>query len=221
MKRGPKPRGKVKIEWSSKFAYAIGLLVADGCVQKDGRHIDLTSVDKEQTELFKACLGIPTPVSTKRSGVGNLAFCIQFSDVLFHRYLVSIGITPAKSKTIKGIDIPQAYFADFFRGYFDGDGSSYSYYDPAYPKSYRFYLSFTSASEDFIMWLRAQVELRIGVVGYIGRNKNNSYPQLKYSKHAAIRVCDFMYYAKGLPSLRRKRLKIEQSMRIIGLTPRW
>lgn len=28
---GIKPKGKVKIEWSSNFAYAIGLIVSDGC----------------------------------------------------------------------------------------------------------------------------------------------------------------------------------------------
>jgi len=42
MKRGPKPKGNVAISWNPEFAYAIGLLVSDGCLSKDGRHINLT-----------------------------------------------------------------------------------------------------------------------------------------------------------------------------------
>ena len=141
-KPGPKPKGKVETRWSPEFAYAIGLLTADGCLSKDGRHIDLTSKDKAQVLLFKKCLGLATKVGRKYSGAGNLSYHTQFGDVLFYRFLEGIGLTPAKSKTISSISIPRGYFLDFLRGYFDGDGSSYSYYDSVYKKSYRFYISF-------------------------------------------------------------------------------
>ncbi len=206
----------MRIEWSSRFAYAIGLLVADGCVQKDGRHVDLTSVDKAQAELFRKCLGLKTSVSTKRSGQGNIAYCMQFSDVLFHQFLMGIGIFPAKSKTIGAVAVPEEFFVDFVRGYFDGDGSSYSYYDPIFKKSYRFYLSFTSASPVFIAWFRERLRQSIGVKGYISLNRNNPYVQLKYSKREAVRICVYMYHAKDVPCLVRKRLKIMKSMRIIA-----
>lgn len=47
-----KPMNKVKIKWSPEFAYAIGLLVTDGSLSKDGIHIDFTSNDKEQLVNF-------------------------------------------------------------------------------------------------------------------------------------------------------------------------
>jgi hypothetical protein len=53
-----KPLKKTKIKWSSNFAYAIGLLVTDGNLSKDGRHIELTSKDKEQIINFIYCLKI-------------------------------------------------------------------------------------------------------------------------------------------------------------------
>ena len=109
MKRGPKPKGKVKIIWSPQFAYAIGLLTADGCLSKDGRHIDLTSKDKAQILLFKKCLGLSVKVGNKYSSNGNLAYHAQFGDVLFYKFLMSIGLTPAKSKTIGVIKIPEIY----------------------------------------------------------------------------------------------------------------
>jgi len=216
MKSGPKPKGKVRVAWSPEFAYAIGLLTADGCLSKDGRHIDLTSKDKAQVLLYRKCLGIATKVSTKRSGAGNLAYCIQFSDVLFYRFLQSIGLSPAKSKTIAFIAVPDEYFLDFVRGYFDGDGSSFSYYDSVFKMSFRFYISFTSASPLFVDWLRGQLRRVLGVKGHIGRNRNNTYQQLKYSKKEAVIMSRRMYYSEAVPCLRRKRLKIMQSLSIIA-----
>jgi hypothetical protein len=210
-----KPLGKVEIRWSLKFAYAIGLLTADGCLSKDGRHIDLTSKDRALVVSFKKCLGLTTKVSKKNSGAGNLAYHTQFGDVLFYRFLERIGLTPAKSKTISSVSVPKKYFLDFLRGYFDGDGSSYSYYDPTYKKSYRFYISFTSASPKFFDWLRVEINNALGIKGYLGYNRNNPYVQLKYSKKEAIMLTEGMYYSKDLPCLQRKRLKIMKSMRVI------
>jgi len=215
MRPGPKPKGKVELSWSTDFAYAIGLLTADGCLSKDGRHIDLTSKDRAQIVLFKKCLDLTTKVSRKNSGAGNQAYHTQFGDVLFYRFLESIGLTPAKSKTISSVSIPQNYFLDFLRGYFDGDGSSYSYYDPTYKKSYRFYISFTSASPKFFDWLRVEMNNVLGIKGYLGYNRNNPYVQLKYSKKEAVVLAKRMYYSKDIPCLRRKRLKIMKSIRVI------
>ena len=215
MKRGPKPRGQVAIAWSPSFAYAIGLLTADGCLSKDGRHIDLTSIDKAQITLFKKCLGLTTKVGIKYSGAGNMAYHTQFGDVLFYQFLMSIGLSPAKSKTISSVLIPDEYFRDFLRGYFDGDGCTYSFFDSVFKRSYRFYLSFTSASPVFITWLRSRVGIVLGVKGHIAYNRNNSYLQLKYSKKEATIICKGMYYSQEVPCLRRKYLKIQRSMRII------
>src|SRR3989338_8918945 len=215
MKPGPKPKGKVKLVWSSYFSYAIGLLTADGCLSKDGQHIDLTSKDRAQIISFKKCLGIETKISLKYSGAGNKAYCCQFSDVLFYDFLLSIGLSLAKSKTIVSVDVPDEYFQDFLRGYFDGDGCSYSYNDPVFKESYRFYLSFISASPRFIDWLRSKIIQLARVKGHLAHNRNNPYVQLKFAKKEAILVSEYMYYSEEVPCLERKRLKIRRSLRII------
>ena len=33
------------VSWNKNLAYAVGLITTDGCLSKDGRHIDLTSKD--------------------------------------------------------------------------------------------------------------------------------------------------------------------------------
>ena len=125
---GIKPRGMVRIEWSPLLAYAIGLITTDGCLSKDGRHIDMTSKDLEQIKTFLECLGLKNKIGRKVSGSTNrYCYRVQFGDVLFYKFLLSIGLSPGKTKILKDVDIPQKYFWDFMRGHFDGDGTFYSW----------------------------------------------------------------------------------------------
>jgi len=216
VKPGPKPKGRVSIKWSPSLAYVVGLLTADGCLISDGRHIDFTSKDRDQAETLKQCLGLKVKVGTKRTGIGNSYYRVQFGDVLFYQFLMSIGLTPAKSKTLASILIPDKYFSDFLRGYFDGDGTSYSFYDSLFPMSYRFYIAFTSASPKFIEWLRDMIRKNVQVGGHIVLYANKGYLQLKYAKNEAMMVCQYMYQGKRKLFLKRKYLKIQDSMRIIN-----
>ena len=216
MKRGPKPKGQVALIWSSEFAYAIGLLTADGCLLNDGRHIDFTSKDYEQVAMFKRCLKLKVKIGIKHSGIGNKYHRIQFGDVLFYGFLIGIGLSPAKSKTILSVAVPDEYFSDFLRGYFDGDGTSYSFYDSIFPKSYRFYISFMSASPNYIHWLRDRITQIVGVKGHLSHHLNTNYVQLKYAKKEAIIISNYMYSGKSFCFLNRKRLKIQRTMRIIN-----
>jgi hypothetical protein len=215
MKPGPKPKGKANRKWSSRLAYAVGLFTADGCLQKDGRHLDFTSTDKVQVETFIKCLNMMAVIGVKRSGAGNLAYRVQFSDVLFYNFLLGIGLSPAKSKTITHVDVPDKYFRDFLRGLFDGDGSSYSYYDPIFKNSFRFYISFASASPAFMQWLLEKIRNVLPVTGYINRSSNSPYLQVKFSKRDAQLLVKFMYWNTRIPRLKRKHLKIQRAARII------
>ena len=215
-KRGPKPRGKVVIKWGPEFAYAIGLLVADGCLSKDGRHIDLTSKDEEQLHTFNKCLGITATISKKFSGSGNMAYRIQFGDVLFYKFLLKIGLSAAKSKTISAVLIPRYYFFDFLRGYFDGDGCSYSFYDSVFQNSFRFYISFASGSLKYIKWLRRKLNAFADIKGHVCKQSNSSNFQLKYAKKEAVILAHKMYYENKLACLSRKKLKIDNALSIIG-----
>src|SRR3989338_6559032 len=216
MRRGPKPKGQVTVGWSPQFAYAIGLLTADGCLSSDGRHIDFTSKDQDQVETFKECLKLKVKIGLKSSGTDKTYYHVQFGDVLLYAFLESIGLSPAKSKTISSVLVPDAYFSDFLRGYFDGDGTSYSFYDPVFPQSYRFYVSFISASSAFIDWLRGRINGLVGGRGHLSAWAGRNHTQLRYAKRESITICQYMYQREGSPFLRRKYLKIQRSLRIIS-----
>jgi hypothetical protein len=216
--RGPKPKGKVKIKWSADFAYAIGLLVSDGNLSPDGRHIIFVSADNEQILNFMRALDIQNTIGTCRSGYKNkTAERVQFSDVLFYNFLVDIGLMSNKSKVIGEIKIPTEYFFDFLRGSFDGDGCTYSYWDPRWKSSFMFYTTFVSASEKHIFWLREEIYTRLKIRGHItGRRKKDSIFQLKYAKADSLKLLKEMFYAENIPSLSRKRLKIAEMLSIVG-----
>jgi len=160
-------------------------------------------------------LGITTKISKKYSGHGNFAYHTQFGDVLFYDFLLSLGLFPAKSNTLGALKIPKKYFVHFVRGYFDGDGSSYSYFDSVFPKSFRFYISFTSGSKKYLSWFRRELKTRFGISGYLSYHRNTPHTQLKYSKKEAIIFVNKIYKQKGELYLNRKWTKIENTLREI------
>ena len=195
-KRGPKPKGKVKIKWSANFAYAIGLIVTDGCLSNDGRHITFVSKDKEQIYNLMMCLGVLNiKVGQTFSGQKkNMSFRVQFGDVVFYKFLQSIGLTPAKSLTLGKVNIPDEYFFDFLRGCFDGDGCSYSYWDPRWRSSFMFYLSLASGSRVFIYWVQESINRLVGLNGRITfRKKCNGCYQLRFAKKEGIDLVGVLY----------------------------
>lgn len=214
--RGPKPKGKVKIEWSSDFAYAIGLIVSDGNLSSDGRHILFTSKDNELALKFQHALRISGHIGKKASGFKKEKkyFVVQFSDVLFHDFLRSIGIMPNKSKIIGKIALPKKYFFDFLRGSFDGDGSFYSYWDPRWKSSFMFYTIFASASSLHIDWLRSVIFQKLGVMGHISADGKKSTLQLKYAKGDSWKILKSMYYSDTVVCLSRKRRKVEKALAV-------
>lgn len=213
--RGPKPKGKVNIKWSPSFAYAIGLLASDGCLYKDGRHVSLTSLDMEQLNNFNKVLDIKVKISTKQAAVGRSCTHIQFSDAFFHRFLISIGVTPAKSKTISTVDVPKKYFFDFLRGSFDGDGCFYSYWDTRWRSSFMFYLTFSSASLYHIEWLRKEINEHTESTGHISKSRREgSIYNLRYAKKETLVIIKKMYYNRKIVCLSRKRIKIEKALAI-------
>lgn len=141
---------------------------------------------------------------------------------MFYDFLLSIGLTPKKSLTLNKINVPEEYFFDFLRGCFDGDGCTYSYWDPRWRSSYMFYLSFASGSKRFLEWIQKGVYKKLEIKSHISISRKskekNPYYQLKYSKYSAIKLIRKMYKTKSRVCLNRKRLKINESLSIIGVS---
>lgn len=215
-KRGAKPRRSSPVVWSSSLAYVVGILTTDGCLSKDGRHIILVSKDREQLQNVMKALRLEVAIGTTRSGYTRKATTrIQFGDVVLYRFLLGVGLMPNKTKIIGVLNIPDQYFFDFLRGHFDGDGSSYSYWDSRWRSSFMFYTTFVSASLDHITWLRERIRSLLGIQGHVSHDGRRITFQLKYAKKESLLLIPKLYPSKNVVCLTRKRLKIERALRII------
>lgn len=214
-KRGPKPKKIISEKWTPELAYAIGLLATDGGISPKVHLIDLTSNDREQLENYRRCLDIATPITKKSSGVGKESMRVQFKNVFFYNFLITVGLTPAKSKTLGPLNVPDKFFFDFFRGVFDGDGCTYSYFDSRWRSSFMFYTTIASSSPRFIAWLQRNLAKKLSIRGHITTTPQKHY-QLRYAKAESLRLLKKMYPSPQCVCLSRKRLKIEKMLSIVG-----
>ena len=205
--------------WTSKLAYIIGLLTTDGNLSKDNRHIIMRSSDIQLLKTFKKCLKLKTKIVQSKNDTLTQKPCyrIQFSNVQFYKWLLKIGLFPNKTYTIKSLDIPRQYFRDFLRGHLDGDGSITTYKDyyntfknPAYIYD-RLFVTFISASEKHIRWIRNDIFRSISIKGHLWKSKPQpphkvSIWEIKYAKKESIKLLHWIYYKKNLPCLKRKKL---------------
>ena len=207
-------------EWSPAIAYSVGLMASDGCLSKDRRHVDLTSVDIEQLENFAKAIGRAPSISKKTGrvdGQAQQAYRIQFSDTAYYDFLVQLGLTPNKSRGIGPLDIPDEYYSHFLRGIFDGDGSTYGYYDKRWRSSFMFYVQFTSASKIFLEYLlqfnRRLLNVQGGSIHGLG---SSGAFNLSFGKVDSVILYNAMYKDSDGLLLIRKRRKLEGFISLHG-----
>jgi hypothetical protein len=172
----------------------------------------------ELINILKRSLSIKNKIGRKTSGYsGRKQNRIQFGDVIFYRFLLGLGLTPAKSKTMADLDIPQKYFFDFLRGHFDGDGTFYSYHDPRWKNSFMFYTVFISASLAHLNWIRKFLKYMLKINGHMTWDDKRAAHQLKYAKRESMEILRKIYYNSEVVCLRRKRNKVEKALGVVGL----
>lgn len=204
--------GPVDTTWSPTLAYSVGLIATDGNLSPNRKSTNVVSGDIDLLEVFKRCI----PRAGRIGRHGPNAWHVTVSSVAFYRWLESIGLTPAKSLTLGGLDVPDAVFIDLARGLMDGDGSIENYvHHPAgnvrrYP-NYRYErlnVSFHSASRRHLEWLRARLTGLMAIQGAILKSQRKEHPnpmyELKYGKHASLALLVRMYADPASPRLDRK-----------------
>lgn len=195
---------KDNIKWSPNIAYAVGLITTDGSLSSDKRHITFVSKDIALIITFKYCLGLNNRIRPKKSGFSErLYYKVQFGNVKLYRWLLKIGLTPNKTKTIGKLDVPKKYLPDFLRGHLDGDGCLRSFQDPVYRNSKRLYTVFYSASLKHLEWMQKSIKGLLRIKGWIEPGRN--VYRLTYAKSDSKILLPFLYYNKNVPFLGRKR----------------
>ena len=105
--------------------------------------------------------------------------------------LLKLGLTPNKSKAIRLPNVPDKFFSDFTRGYFDGDGCVYSE-GMKNNKPKKISVIFTSGSPLFLK------ELGNSLKNFLHLKHNKVYIssrafQLRYRMMDTLKILHFMY----------------------------
>jgi len=192
----------LKIVKPEDLWYVVGLIVTDGNLNKDGRHIDITSKEEKHLEKVRRALFLRTPLSLKNSGSNSRMYSrIQFSDVRFYRYLMNLGITPKKSLTLRNIKVNKKYFRDFLRGVIDGDGSI-CVWTHRTNRHQQWSLRVVSAAPVFSKWLKEEIEMYYHVRGRLYTRprdeKRNALHIIKFGKLATKIIILDTYYKGSL-----------------------
>lgn len=216
------------IIWNANLAYVVGLLVTDGNLSKDGRHIIMRSSDLDLLKTFSNCLFLQNKiaVSINNGYAKKPCYRIQFGNVRLYRWLLEIGLFPAKTYTIGEIKVPDEYFRDFLRGHLDGDGTILTYrdeYNSYFGRMYfnqRVYTKFISASQKHIYWLNKKINQLAAIKGSL--TCTTSYRKhrvpiwlIKFAKAESVTLLNWLYYKSDLPCLQRKMLLAQNILHIV------
>jgi aromatic ring-cleaving dioxygenase len=204
-------------------------MATDGCLVNTGRHLAFTSGDADLMETLLSCLDRPLRYRAVRTKAGGTAFWAQFGDVMLYRWLQAVGLMQRKSLVLGALHVPDEYFFHSVRGLLDGDGSVINLVHRPTLKTYadyryeRLWVKFHSASQAHTEWLRTELEDRLGIKGYIELPKlrpgRHQMYNLKYGKHASIRLLSRLYEDADAPRLLRK-WRIWESYRLRNLVPK-
>jgi len=227
-RRGPAARDRrngTPIRWSPEIAYACGLMATDGNLSRRTGQMSFVSKDVDQVEALRHCLRLSARIFRARSS-NEFHHKVQWSDRSLYDWFVDLGLAPAKSRTLGPLAVPDEFFADFFRGCVDGDGSVTVYTDrsqSAKKTHYvyeRLYISLVSASLCFLDWIRDSLSraLGLGVAIHVDRTAQCPVWTLRYAKAESIRLIGRTYHSPDVPALARKRRKPERFLTPLGLT---
>lgn len=191
--------------WNRNNAYTFGWVMSDGCLLREGRNktawaVRICSNDRDIIEWLHNYLCVGNKIY-KQNECGHL---IKYRNTESIQFMMDNHLTERKSINMEFPDVPDEFFGDFVRGYFDGDGSivlhrtRYNLYGQA---------SFTSGSIGFLETLQKRLEER-GIHSKIykdGRTTNNSY-YLRVIKRSEIEKLFALMYQdlNGAGFLNRK-----------------
>jgi len=199
--------------------YLVGLITTDGCLSCDGIHINITSKDEVYLTKLKNELRLSNKIGVKNKDRPNKAYQIQFANRNMYDFLLSIGLTPAKSLTQNEVIVPDEFFSDFLRGVIDGDGCVRKWTHPT-NKNEQWSLRIYSCSLFFVEWLHEEINYLFKAKGRIHREPRKR-PRvdmfiLKYGKMAARAILDACYYENALAMDRKEKLASECSLSYRG-----
>ncbi len=200
------------------MAYVLGFFAADGYItvnRRGGQYWCIQIKDKELLENIKKVVSSEHKISIRiiKKPAKSILYRIQIGSVEMCNDLRKLGYSERKTKSLAIPNIPDEYFPNFVRGYFDGDGNVWTglINKKRITPNYIITTCFTSCSFCFLYKLKKKFE-HIGIeCGKLYKLKDKQCHRLKLNLQGSLKLYDFMYNRgdQGLSGLfleRKKRI---------------
>jgi len=196
------------------MAYILGFFCADGSMLINPRgscYIEFENTEPGLLEKFRNCLSSNHKISKNTKHKNWKPFYrMQIGSKEIFSDLLRLGVTPRKKTRLQLPKIPNLYFSDFVRGYFDGDGNVWCGYQHKNDrkKATRVLLTgFTNGNKKFLIDLASQLTKRIGLSSTPSILFRSRAYRLNYSTNDSIRLYKFIYSKNSnLYFLRKKKV---------------
>lgn len=205
------------------MAYVLGFFAADGYLTLNKRRANFWCIDiTDKDLLYKIRDTIESEHKiSERIGRGNNKnqYRLQIGSKDMCNDLRKLGFNENKTRSLAVPNVPNNYFSDFVRGYFDGDGHVWVGQTHKQRSNSKHAISciFTSCSLDFLKVLHDRLEEIIGMKGAIRKGKGDYY-RLTYSIVSSLKLYNFMYNVDNLKEeglfLKRKRIIFEKFIKM-------
>lgn len=192
------------IRWSSDIAYIVGLIAADGNLTRDRPEIKFSNTEialrDHYISVVKEELTRQEPgYYENKYSESKVEYQLKFTHRKFYQFLQDIGLTPNKTFVMGEIDVPDEFFADFFRGEFDGDGNVGT--------GGGLHMSIASGSRGLLDWMHNQAKNLFQVSGgRVNSRANRNAYRLNYYKGDSIKVYNNIYKEDSLFLPRKKEV---------------
>lgn len=196
------------------MAYVLGFFAADGnliCTKRGTHFMSICSLDRDILQAILHSMSSEHRLS-KRSVTSGSVYRFQIGSKILYGDLIALGFEQQKANRMHMPAIPDKYFWDFVRGYFDGDGNVWTGYVNKKRKSSSrvLQLAFTSGSRGFLSTLQSELTLRGITGGSLYTSVTRNFSRLQYSTVNALKMNEFMYNGQPKLYLKRKKLRFDQ-----------
>lgn len=200
--------------WSSDMAYVLGFFAADGYMtlnKRGGQFWCIQIRDGDLLEKIKETIKSEHKISirVRKKPNENNQYRLQIGSVEMCDDLRKLGYYENKTKSLSIPNIPDKYFSDFVRGYFDGDGNVWAGHvnKSRYTPTYVILAVFTSCSSLFLKELQKRLGEHLIQGGSLYKSKKKNFFRLQYSINNSLKLYDFMYNRLGESKLFLQRKK--------------